>query len=121
MEITTLQEKNVHDIDVLLRCGDRFCEVPSTNIPLAELVVEERASLELITLFEEVRMGNVSVTFQAATAESEAEIVISIRAYAYGPLPSLDLAHLDCAVEDRLSCSLIELFGMLSVERCAVV
>lgn len=110
----------MNEIDIIFRCGNRFCEIPSNDVSTAESVVEEMSALTLITIFEHVKMQEVSVSFPSASARADDEIVLSIRAQGFNPLPSLDLAHLDCAIEDRLSCALVELFGMLNVERCAV-
>jgi hypothetical protein len=118
-----IQEKKqeaVSEIEVLFRCENRFCEVSSENVSMAESAVEELAAQALSTIFETVLVGMVSVTFPPAHASADSPIVISLRAQGINPLPSVDLTPLDCAIEDRLACALVELFGLLNVEQCAV-
>ncbi len=104
------------EIDILLHCANRFCEVPSESVSVAECVVEELTSLTLITLFESIVVHEVALAF----SDAEQQVTISIHAQGHDPLPGVDLAHLDCVLEDRISCALVELFGLLNVDRCAV-
>jgi hypothetical protein len=109
------------EIDIILRCTDRFCEVTADNITEAECAVEEMTSLALLEIFEHVLVEDVTVRFSPSSVWQEAEIMLAIHAQGIQPLPSIDVATLDCTIEDRLLCVLIELFGTLNVERCAVV
>lgn len=115
-----MRTRVMNEIDVLFHCGNRFCEIPSDDVSAAEAAVEEMTSLALITIFDSIKVHGVSVTFLPAGACAEATIEIAIRARGIDPLPMVDCTSLDCVVEDRLSCALVEFFGMLNVERCAV-
>lgn len=118
--INILFQNPDRSIDVLFQSPDRFCEVWSGDIPTGECAVEEMASLALLTIFDTVLIEDVSVTFPPAHARPDSPIAIAIRAQGCDPLPMVDLAHLDCAIEDRLACAMVELFGSLNVERCTV-
>ena len=111
----------ISEINVLFYCTNHLCEVPFDNVVVAECAVEELASMALHTLFEHVLVDNVSITLPSLLARADASITISIRAQGYSPLPLMDSLPLDCAIEDRLVCALLEFFGTLDVECCAVV
>ena len=111
----------MYQIDARFHCPNRFCEVCSDDVASTELIVEEFISLALLSLFESVSIENVSVSFALDSAHENEQILIAVQAQGYDPLPSTNVAHLDGMIEDRLSCALLELFGLLNVERCAIV
>lgn len=110
----------MHDIDFRVRCADRCCEVLPDEPILAECIVEELLCRVLSTLFEVVLVDDVSLTFPPASAHQDSTIMLALHAQGCNPFPLPTLANLDCMIEDRLSCALVELFGSLHVERFAV-
>lgn len=111
----------MYQIDARFYCPNRFCEVQSDDSASTEAIVEELVSLALLALFENILVEEVSVVFPSASASQDEQILISLQAQGEGPLPDVELACLDGMIEDRLACALLELFGLLDVERCAVV
>lgn len=103
-------------IDLLVHCARRYCEVLTDDVIMAECVVEDLFARVLATLFEVVCIEDVSVAFPAHHAEP---ITISLRAQGLEPSPALE--HLDCTIEEKLTCALAELFDSLNVERFAVI
>ena len=110
----------ISEINVLFYCIDHLCEVPFDNLTAAECTVEEVVSLTLLTIFGSILVHSVSITVPPAPACANAPIAISICAQGQNPYTLTDNLPLDCAIEARLSCAFIELFGTLDVERCAV-
>jgi hypothetical protein len=105
----------MHSIDFRIRCSDRCCEVLPDDTTLAECVVEELFYRVLSTFFDVVIIDEVSITFPP----QDSTITLLLRAQGYDPFPLPALANLDCMIEDRLSCALVELFGSLHVESFA--
>jgi hypothetical protein len=110
-----------NEINVLFHCIDRFCEVPLDDSIAAENVVEPLVRLTLRNIFMSINNLNVSITLPSGPVSADAPVAISIHAQGSGPLLPINSHFLDCAVEDRLACALLELFGTLDVKRCAVV
>lgn len=110
----------MHEIDFCVRCPDRCCEMLPDNPVLAECIVEDLLCRELSTLFEVVLVDDVSISFPSARSSRDEPITLTLRAQGCDPFPLPALTNLDCVIEGRLSCALVELFGSLNVERCAV-
>lgn len=104
-----------YDIDLLFNCYQGYCELVPEDVNMAEFIVEEVSAQALVGLFDTVCMGDVRIMFPA---ESEAPIVIGVRAQGIEPLSNA--SDMDLLVEDRLTCALLELFEQLDVERCCV-
>jgi hypothetical protein len=110
----------ITEIQVLFYCIDRLCEILLDKTIVAESTVEELVSMTLLTLFETVIVHDISITLPSVPICAQAPIAISIRAHGYNPLLLEDSQPLDCAIEERLSCVLLELFGTLDIEHYAV-
>ncbi|HET8840707.1 MAG TPA: hypothetical protein VFN35_04530 [Ktedonobacteraceae bacterium] len=112
----------MYKIDARFSCPNRFCEVRSDDSTSANSIVEELVSLALLDLFDEIEIKEVSVTFPSLSVRSNEQIAISICAQGYNLLPHVESATcLDGKIEDCLACALLELFGLLNVDRCAIV
>jgi hypothetical protein len=111
----------IYQIDARFYCPNRFCEVRSDDSASTESVVEELISMALLTLFERIQVENVSVDFPLISTRTDEQILISIQAQGEEPFSGVEPDSLDGMIEDRLSCVLLELFGLLDVERCAIV
>lgn len=111
-----MHDNDRYAIDLLVRCSKRYCEVLPEDVTMAECVVEELSYRVLATFFDVVFIDNVTVTFPP---DRDAPITISLQAQGFDPL--LVLEHLDCTIEEKLSCALVELFDSLNVERFALI
>lgn len=110
----------MHDIDVRIRCPNRYCEVLPENVILAECLLEELLYRVLATFFEVVFIGDVALAFWPASIGQSSSITIGLRAQGYSLLSPLSLDVLDRAIRERLLGALVELFGSLRVERFAL-
>lgn len=110
----------MHDIDVRIRCLNRYCEVLPEHVTLAECLLEELLSRVLTAFFEVVLIGDVTLAFWPASLGQTSSITLGLRAQGYNLLSPQSLDALDHAIRERLLAALVELFGSLRVERFAV-
>jgi hypothetical protein len=110
----------MHDIDLLVQCFNRYREVLSDDVTTAECMIEELFAGVLSTFFEFVVIERVALTFWPTSFSSASAITLFLRAQGEQLLLPIAVEHLDCAVEERLLCTLGELFGSLNVERFAL-
>ncbi|HEU5378124.1 MAG TPA: hypothetical protein VFV38_22095 [Ktedonobacteraceae bacterium] len=110
----------MQDIAMLIRCPDRCCELLSDDLVTAECVVENLISQVLSTFFQVVLIEDISLIVPAISSEHEALLTLSLHALGCDPLPPVDHNRLNYALEERLSCALVELFGPLKVEHFSV-
>lgn len=110
----------MHDIDVRIRCPNRYCEVLPEDVTLAEFLLEELFYRVLAAFFDVVCIEDVTLALWPASLGQSASITIVLRAQGYDLLPPLPAGNLGHAIEERLLQALVELFGSLSVERFAL-
>jgi len=109
-----------HDIDVRVRCSNRYCEIVPENAILGECVLEELLYRVLDPFFEVIFIEEVTMAFWPAINGQVPATTISLRAQGHDLLSARSLDHLNLTIKERLVQALTELFGSPYVERCAI-
>src|SRR5205823_9845373 len=106
-------------IDIGMQCLERYFEVLSEDVEDTELTIEELVSKVLLDLFGDVIIHLVTASF--SSDKQTREQFCSIRVRAECPNVSLvlfpqRLARMELAIEDNVSCPLLQLFETVIVE-----
>ncbi|HEX7736262.1 MAG TPA: hypothetical protein VF458_15525 [Ktedonobacteraceae bacterium] len=103
-----MNRQHQHNIEFSITCPKRHSELMLNDIPASECLIEELSGLALITLFDSVWIKNVEIT---VTPGPEAPVTIAL--LAQGTTPLVQASNMDLLIEDKLTCTLAELFDTL--------
>lgn len=110
-------------IDICMQCLERYFEVLSGDVEDTELTIEELVSKVLLDLFGDVIIHMVTVSFSSDKQTKEQFCAIRVRAEYPGASPVLvpqRLARMELAIEDNVSCLLLQLFETVIVENVII-
>jgi hypothetical protein len=110
-------------IQINVQSGDRFFEVLPGETENAELVVEDLVSHLLIEHFDEVIVDRVTVDFSANPAREQFYWSVYIEAYCQSsslPFSAYKLKSMEQVLKERISSSLLELFGKILAESITI-
>src|SRR2546425_10466485 len=108
----------MYAIEIDIRCIDSYFEVLLDDLENAELTIEDLISRALADLFEAIIVGGVIISVSPSSRTDVQLCSISIDVQRPGRpfllLPE-DLENMEFAVEDAVSCVLLELFETVMV------
>jgi hypothetical protein len=114
------KEKAMHEIDVRVRCSNRYCELVPENAIMGECVLEELLYRVLAPFFDVIFIEDVTLAFWPTASGQVPATTIALRAQGHDLLSSPSLDHLTWTIKERLTQALTELLGSPYVERCAI-
>lgn len=110
-------------IQIRILCSDRFFEVLPDDVESTEFTLEDLIGRILLDLFEMVIVERVTISFASNSQTGQQLFSIGIHAQcsdkSFPWLPE-ELEHMELAVEDIVSCALVELFGTVIVDKIAI-
>jgi len=113
----------MYAIEIDIRCIDSYFEVLLDDLENAELTIEDLISRALADLFEAIIVGGVIISVSPSSRTDVQLCSISIDVQRPGRpfllLPE-DLENMEFAVEDAVSCVLLELFETVMVDRVTI-
>lgn len=113
----------MYAIEIDIRCIDSYFEVLLDDLENAELTIEDLISRALADLFEAIIVGGVIISVSPSSRTDVQLCSISIDVQRPGRpfllLPE-DLENMEFAVENAISCVLLELFETVMVDRVTI-
>lgn len=110
----------MYSIQIDMQCVEKFFEILPNDVEYAELLVENVVSHILLDFFTEVIMDEVSINFSPDSSKEQQPGFIRIHARCSSRTsPSLakDVENMELALEDSVSCALVELVGAVDIDK----
>lgn len=113
----------MYRIGMDIQCLDGFSEILPQDVENTECVVEDIVSLVLLDMFGMVIVDGVTIAYVPATGTKPSHCSIQVdaacplSAFAKG---SRSIETIELAVEDAISCVLIQLFGAVVVNQVSL-
>ena len=110
----------MYRIGMDIQCLDGFSEILPQDVENTECVVEDIVSLVLLDMFGMVIIDGVTITYVPVSSTKpshcsiQVDAVCPLSAFAKGPR---SLETIELAVEDAISCVLIQLFGAVVINQ----
>lgn len=114
----------MYTVTIHMHYLEKFGEILPGDGTNAENHLGELVKRILLEFFIAVAIDQVSIHTLADQEEEDERITVHITARCMSktyPLVPQELAHIELVLEDRISCALLELVGMVDVEDVSIV
>ncbi|HEY0755520.1 MAG TPA: hypothetical protein VGD98_16300 [Ktedonobacteraceae bacterium] len=111
-----MAKQQQYTIDFSITCPKHHSELMLHDVSASECLIEELSAFALLTLFDTVWIKNVELS-----VAQQHEAFVTVALLAQGTQPLVKAHNMDMLIEDKLTCTLAELFDSVHVERCAVL
>jgi hypothetical protein len=109
----------MYRVEICMSYPEKYCEVLPSDVCGTEIILEDLTRCILLDLFTSVKIDRIRQSFNPERLEGQQSCLIRLQARCAGSSYPLDTQHLEqmeLALEDRMSCALVQLLGMVEVE-----
>jgi hypothetical protein len=112
----------MYSVQMSMHSTEKLFEILPNDVEYAELMVEDLVSQILLDLFASVMIDQVSICFSSdPSLEQLCSVQIQARCVSKSlRLTPKELENLELTLENRVSCALVQLLGVVDVEGVAI-
>ena len=111
----------MYNIEICMSYAEKYCEVLPDDVYSTKMILADLIRSILLGLFREVKIDRISLQVESHWSESR---LIQIRARCAErtfPSTAQQLEQIELVLEDRVSCALVQLLGIVEVERVTIM